>query len=118
MKNVFDDPVFKAVREAALQLEERHFVWMVDAAIAHFAASRTRCQDAIVRLERFPDAERFNKYGEDRERTPAEQIAQQLESLAAYEAILRFLGALHRAISTMSARKFATEFWAQRRKAG
>jgi hypothetical protein len=114
MKNVFDDPLFKAVREAGAKLEDKHFVWMVDAVLAHFAKLRAQMHDDIVRLERFPDAGRFHVYGEA-EGTPADHLARAKRFLGEYEDVMAFAVALKRVASEMNARRFAERFFRQRR---
>lgn len=115
-KAINDVPELQAVREAAARLEDKHFEWMIDALLEHFSAERERAHAKILRLERFPDAERFHRYGIEKDYDAAAALADQLSWLRQYEAVLTFAAALKRLVLATNARKFGAWFWANREK--
>ena len=101
-----------AVREAMGNLHERHFLWMIDAAIEHFAASVKRTELEILRFDGLPDAPIFTRYGKDRGADQQAagrraEVPKLRASLMEYYAILECLQALKDAASLHSAEVFA-----------
>jgi hypothetical protein len=101
-----------AVREAMSKLQDKHFLWMVDAAMEHFAASVKKTEVEILRFAGIPDAPIFTRYGKDRGAdhqgtTREAQLPGLRASLQEYYAILECLQALKEAVSLRSAEAFA-----------
>jgi hypothetical protein len=101
-----------AVREAMSKLQDKHFLWMVDAAMEHFAASVKKAELEILRFAGLPEAPIFTRYGKDRGSdhqgtTREAELPGLRASLQDYYAILECLQALKEAASLRSAEVFA-----------
>ncbi len=55
------------VRDAMKRLNDRHFKWVVEAALEHFVKDVERIEATILRYERFPDLPIFTRYGKARD---------------------------------------------------
>ena len=107
------------VRSARAKLQDRHFLWIIDAAMDHFATSVKSTEAEILRFQGLPDAPIFTRYGKDRGSdqqgtTRARELPRLHAALGEYYAILEFLQAMKDAESLRSAEQFAAGFdWSQ-----
>ena len=97
----------KEARAAAARLHERHWQWIVDAALRSFEESVAKDERETVRHERFLDeaADGWSSLGESR----AERLGHIKEVLEQRRAILLFLRAASRVLTIVSAEAFAQE---------
>jgi hypothetical protein len=102
------------VRHQMGNLEDKHYNWMIEAALEYFANGAQDSESQILRFERFPTLPIYTRYGKARgygledEKREAE-VAKLRASLDEYYAILAFLQALKDAATIMSAETFAAE---------
>jgi hypothetical protein len=96
-----------AARAAAVPLQDRHYQWIVDAALRHFDDAIAKSEREVVRHERFRDeAPRgWSTFDESRD----ERIAALREALVEHRKILAFLQVLSRAVTIASAEGFADD---------
>jgi hypothetical protein len=103
-----------AVRDASTKLRENHVIWILDAAIEHFAKQVEETELDILRYEHLPEAAIYTIYGRAREAGTPTRRDQELPRLrgrlAEYTAILDFLDALKNAESLRSVESFAAAF--------
>ena len=101
-----------AVREAMSKLQDKHLLWMVDAAMDHFAASVKKTEIEILRFAGLPESPIFTRYGKDRgsdhqATTREAELPGLRTSLQEYYEILECLQALKEAACLRSAEVFA-----------
>ena len=98
----------EAVKAAALCIEERHYKWMIDAAIKHFEAEVDRLEIDITRHRAMFHVPHFDGPGSiklDRD----EAINRKLQYIQQYIPIITFLRALSNLVMTVSAINFAEQ---------
>jgi hypothetical protein len=103
------------VREAKKRLDDRHFKWILDAAMAHFAERVEETETTITRYTQLPELPIFSRYGKDLGPDYAgakreAEIPKLRASLEEYYAILDFLHAMSDAEVVRSAEVFAAAF--------
>jgi hypothetical protein len=103
----------EAVRAAKAKLQDKHFVWIIDAALEHYVGEAKRVESEIVRYQTLTDLPLFSKFG--RIGTLASPATRESELprlrgyLSEYYAILEFLQALKDAEVIRSAEVFADD---------
>jgi hypothetical protein len=95
------------VRVAAARLQDRHYHWIVDAALRHFQKRVAEEEQAIIRHERFRDEEPEGYLSLVKPRE--QEIAELRASVAEHRAIIAFLRAVHDALALASAEQFAAD---------
>jgi hypothetical protein len=88
-----------AVHAATAKLDDKHFVWIIDAAIEHFSSAAKKTEVEIIRYKLQPELPIFTRYGKDRGRdlqgtTRERELPRVRASLDEQYAILEFLQAL------------------------
>ncbi len=53
----------EAVRAAKAKLQDKHFVWIIDAALEHYVAEAKKVETEIVRYQTLSDLPLFSKFG-------------------------------------------------------
>ena len=102
------------VREAKSKLDAKHFKWILDAAMAYFAARVEETETTIARYTALPDLPMYSRYGKDqgpdfKGATRQAEVSTLRASLDEYYAILDFLQAMSDAEVVRSAEVFAAE---------
>jgi hypothetical protein len=103
----------EAVRAAKAKLQDKHFVWIIDAALEHYVGEAKKVESEIVRYQTLTGLPLFSKFG--RIGTLASPATRESELprlrgyLSEYYAILEFLQALKDAEVIRSAEVFADD---------
>jgi hypothetical protein len=104
-----------AIKEAKDKLDQKHFKWIVDAAIEHFAEDVAETEETIVRYTTLPELPIYSRFGKSRgDDYQGAKREKEVSKLRAHVtecyAILDFLQALSDAEVIHSAEALATAF--------
>jgi len=103
----------EAVRAAKAKLENKHFIWIIDAALEHYVGEAKKVETEIVRYQTLSDLPLFSKFGRigpiAAPATRETELPKLRGYLGEYYAILEFLQALKDAEVIRSAEIFADD---------
>ena len=102
-----------AVRAAKAKLQDKHYGWIIDAALEHYVREAKRVETEIVRYQTLADLPLFSKFGRigpvAAPATRESELPRLRGYLSEYYAILEFLQALKDAEVIRSAEVFAED---------
>ena len=103
----------EAVRAAKAKLQDRHFIWIIDAALEHYVGEAKRVENEILRYQALPELPLFSKFGRigpvTAPATRETELPRLHVYLSEYYAVLEFLQALKDAEVIRSAEVFAED---------
>jgi hypothetical protein len=103
----------EAVRAAKAKLQDKHFIWIIDAALEHYVGEAKKVETEIVRYQTLTGLPLFSKFGRigpvTSPATRKSELPRLHGYLSEYYAILEFLQALKDAEVIRSAEVFAEE---------